>query len=118
MAAAPPRESLGLGLLGCGLSDRQRKDPPPPPRGCALWKAGPPGADTPGIRVLRFRGAGGQTGASQPAAPVLQLPNCASLPITSLPSTGQVVESGTQTLLVPWLWTWPGWRLYPTFVDG
>lgn len=104
MAAASPRESFGLGLLGCGLSDRQRTrlHPPPPPRGCALWKAGPPGADTPGIRVLRLRGAGGQTRASQPVAPALQLPNCVSLPITSLPSTGQVVESGTQTLLVSW----------------
>lgn len=89
MAAAPPQESLGLGLLGCGLSDRQRTrlHPPPPPRGCALWKAGPPGADTPGIRVLRLRGAGGQTRASQSVAPALQLPNCVSLPITSLPST-------------------------------
>lgn len=104
MAAASPRESLGLGLLGCGLSDRQRTrlHSSPPPRSCALWKAGPPGADTPGIRVLRLRGAGGQTRASQPVAPALQLPNCVSLPITSLPSTGQVVESGTQTLLVPW----------------
>lgn len=103
MFAASSRESLGLGLLGCGLSDRQRTrlHSSPPPRSCVLWKAGPPGADRPGIRVLRLRGAGGQTRASQPVAPALQLPNCVSLPITSLPSTGQVV-AGTQTLLVPW----------------
>lgn len=100
-AAAPPRDRVASGLLA---KDAPASSAPSPQLSSVV------GGTT---RSQSIKDLGSQTlgrrqpeppslRASWPVAPALQLPSCALLPITSLPGTGQVGESGIQKPLEPW----------------